>query len=301
MADAGLPVRFGWFLVPNAADPAGLVAEARLAERAGFDLVGIQDHPYQRRHLDTFTLLATLATATERIGLFPDVASLPLRHPAMLAKAAASIDRLSGGRFELGLGAGAFWDAIAAMGGPRRAPGEAVEALEEAIGLLRRLWDSAAEERSVRFEGRHYRVAGHKPGPAPAHPIGIWVGAYGPRMLRLIGRLADGWVPSSPYAPPERLAAAQARIDEAAAAAGRDPAAVRRLYNISGRIGPGGGGFLDGPAGQWVEQLLPLVTETGMDTFVLWPSESPATQLQTFAAEVAPALREAVAAHRAGR
>jgi alkanesulfonate monooxygenase SsuD/methylene tetrahydromethanopterin reductase-like flavin-dependent oxidoreductase (luciferase family) len=293
--DAGLPVRFGWFLVPEAADPQGLIEQARLAERAGFDLVGIQDHPYQRRYLDTFTLLAALATATERIGLVPDVASLPLRHPAMLAKAAASIDLLSVGRFELGLGAGGFWDAIAAMGGPRRSPGEAVEALEEAVALLRLLW---SDQRSVRFTGRHYRVAGVKPGPAPAHPIGIWVGAYGPRMLALVGRLADGWVPSSGYLPPDRLAAAQARIDDAAAAAGRDPAAIRRLYNVSGRIDPGGRGFLDGPAGQWVEQLLPLVVETGMDTFVLWPTESPAGQLQTFAAEVAPALREAVAAHR---
>ncbi|HYN19222.1 MAG TPA: LLM class flavin-dependent oxidoreductase, partial [Actinomycetes bacterium] len=226
MPDAGLPVRFGWFLVPDAADPQGLVAEARLAERAGFDLIGIQDHPYQRRYLDTFTLLAALATATERVGLFPDVASLPLRHPAMLAKAAASLDLLSGGRFELGLGAGAFWDAIAAMGGPRRTPGEAVEAVEEAIGLLRLLW---SDQRSVRFEGRHYRVAGVRPGPAPAHPVGIWVGAYAPRMLALTGRLADGWVPSSSYLPPERLAAAQARIDDAAAAAGRDPADLRRL------------------------------------------------------------------------
>jgi alkanesulfonate monooxygenase SsuD/methylene tetrahydromethanopterin reductase-like flavin-dependent oxidoreductase (luciferase family) len=311
VADAGLPVRFGWFLVPEAADPAGLLAEARLAERAGFDLIGVQDHPYQRRYLDTFTLLAALATATERVGLFPDVANLPLRHPAMLAKAAASLDLLSGGRFELGLGAGAFWDAVAAMGGPRRTPGEAVEALEEAIGLLRMLWGGSGaraaeggsprperDQRSVRFDGRHYRVAGTKPGPAPAHPVGIWVGAYGPRMLALVGRLADGWVPSLSYLPPERLPAAQARIDDAAAAAGRDPAAVRRLYNVSGRIGPGGGGFLDGPAAQWVAQLLPLVVETGIDTFVLWPSESPAGQLERFAAEVAPALREAVAAHR---
>ena len=295
MPDAGLPVRFGWFLVPEAADPRGLVADVRQAERAGFDLIGIQDHPYQRRYLDTFSLLAALATATERVGLFPDVASLPLRHPAMLAKAASSIDLLSGGRFELGLGAGTFWDAITAMGGLRRSPGEALEAVEEAIGLLRLLWSDA---RSARFEGRHYRVVGLKPGPPPAHPIGIWVGGYGPRMQTLIGRLADGWVPSSSYLSPERLPAAQARIDAAAAAAGRDPAAIRRLYNISGRIGPGGGGFLDGPAGQWVEQLLPLVVEAGMDTFLVWPSESPASQLQAFAAEVAPALREAVAAHR---
>jgi alkanesulfonate monooxygenase SsuD/methylene tetrahydromethanopterin reductase-like flavin-dependent oxidoreductase (luciferase family) len=297
VADAGRPLRLGWFLVPDGADPSGLVAEARLAERAGLDLIGIQDHPYQRRYLDTFTLLAALATATERVGLFPDVACLPLRHPAMLAKAATSIDLLSGGRFELGLGAGAFWDAIVAMGGPRRTPGEAVEATEEAIAVLRLLW---SDERSVRFTGKHYRVVGLKPGPAPAHPIGIWVGAGGPRMLSLTGRLADGWVPSSPAMPPERLAAAQARIDDAAAEAGRDPASIRRLYNISGRIGPGGGGFLDGPAGQWVEQLLPVVTELGMDTLVLWPTEFPARQLELFAAEVAPALREAVAAHRGG-
>ena len=295
MPDAGLPVRFGWFLVPDAADPHGLVRDARLAERAGFDLVGIQDHPYQRRFLDTFSLLAGLATVTERIGLFPDVACLPLRHPAMLAKAAASVDLLSDGRFELGLGAGAFWDAIVAMGGPRRAPGEAVDALEEAIALLQLLW---SDQRSVRFTGQHYQVVGVRPGPAPAHAIGIWVGAFGPRMLGLIGRVADGWVPSSTYATPDRLPAAQARIDDAAAAAGREPAAIRRLYNISGRIGPGGGGFLDGPASQWVEQLLPLVTEVGMDTFVLWPTEDPARQVELFAAEVAPALREAVAAHR---
>ncbi|HWC40780.1 MAG TPA: LLM class flavin-dependent oxidoreductase [Actinomycetota bacterium] len=295
MPDHGRPVAFGWFLVPDAADPAALVDQARRVERAGFDLIGIQDHPYQRRYLDTFSLLAALATATERVGLFPDVANLPLRHPAMLAKAAASIDRLSGGRFELGLGAGAFWDAVVAMGGPRRAPGEAVEALEEAVALVRLLW---SDQRSVRFDGRHYQVAGVKPGPAPAHPVGIWLGALGPRMLEVTGRLGDGWVPSSSYLPPERLPAAQARIDDAAAAAGRDPAAVRRLYNISGRVGPGGGGFLDGPAGQWVEQLLPLVTETGMDTFVLWPAEEPDRQLERFAAEVAPALREAVATLR---
>ena len=122
MPDAGLPVRFGWFLVPDAADPKSLVRDAHLAERAGVDLIGIQDHPYQRRYLDTFSLLAALATATERVRLFPDVACLPLRHPAMLAKAAASVDLLSDGRFELGLGAGAFWDAIAAMGGPPPRP-----------------------------------------------------------------------------------------------------------------------------------------------------------------------------------
>src|SRR5919197_1556930 len=118
----------------------------------------------------------------------------------MLAKQAASLDVLSGGRFELGLGAGSLWEAIAAMGGPDRSPREALEALEEAIRIIRLFWSG---ELTITFEGRHYSVKGLDPGPPPAHPIGIWVGGYKPRMLNLIGRLADGWIPSLPYAPPE--------------------------------------------------------------------------------------------------
>src|SRR5690606_31569107 len=131
-----------------------------------------------------------IASRTERVHLVPNVLNLPLRPPAVLARAAASLDLLSGGRLALGLGAGAFWDGIAAMGGPRRSPGEAVAALEEAIAIIRALWDTETRG-GVRFEGAHYRVSGAKRGPAPAHDIGIWVGAYKPRMLRLTGRLGD--------------------------------------------------------------------------------------------------------------
>ena len=116
-----------------------------------------------------------------------------MRPPATLAKAAASLDVLTGGRFELGLGAGAFWEAIEAMGGLRRTPAEARLATEEAIDVIRLIWSG---ERGRRYEGKFYRLAGVNTGPRPAHPIGIWVGAYGPRMLELIGRKADGWVPS---------------------------------------------------------------------------------------------------------
>jgi alkanesulfonate monooxygenase SsuD/methylene tetrahydromethanopterin reductase-like flavin-dependent oxidoreductase (luciferase family) len=265
------------------------------ADRTGLDLVGIQDHPYQRRFLDTWTLISTLVPLTGRIRFFPDVACLPLRPPAVLAKAAASLDVISGGRVEMGLGAGAFWEAIQAMGGPRRSPGEAVRSVEEAIHVMRLIW---SEERSVRFDGEIYTLKGVKPGPRPAHEIGIWVGAGGPRMLGLIGRLADGWIPSMRWATPDRLPAMHERIDAGADSAGRERGEIRRLYNVSGIIGAEGDGLLEGPASKWVEQLTRLALELGMDTFIYWPSEDHERQLELFAGEVGPAVREAVAAER---
>lgn len=293
MRDYGRPLEFGVFLTPDAAAPREALRLARAADAAGLDLIGIQDHPYQPRFLDTWTLLATIAGQTERVRLFPDVACLPLRPPAMLAKAAASLDLLSGGRAELGLGAGAFWDAIVAMDGPRRTPGEAVASLEEAIAVIRLIWSG---QRGARFAGRFYQLQGAHAGPAPAHPIGIWLGVLGPRMLELLGRTADGWVPSASYAPPEQLAAMHERIDAGAAAAGRSPASIQRLYNLFGRISDGsGGGFLQGPASQWVDELVVLATEYGMDSFVFGAAETTVEQIERFAHEVVPQVRERVA------
>lgn len=296
MTDYGRPLAFGTFLTPDAADYAGVLALAQLVDNLGLDLIGIQDHPYQRRFFDTWTLLTAIAAQTRTVRLFPDVINLPLRPPAMLAKAAATLDRIIGGRLELGLGAGAFWEAIAAMGGPTRTPGEAVAALEEAITVIRLLW---SDQRSARFDGQFYQLRGVHPGPAPAHAIGIWVGAYGPKMLTLIGRLADGWVPSSSFLPPEKLPAMHQRIDEAAVSAGRDPATIRRVYNVMGRITDGlSAGFLDGPVEQWVEELTMLTLDHGMDSYVFGPSEQPEQQLQRFAQEVVPQVRARVAQAR---
>lgn len=296
MTDYGRPLAFGTFLTPDATDYAGVLALAQLVDNLGLELIGIQDHPYQRRFFDTWTLLTAIAVQTRTVRLFPDVINLPLRPPAMLAKAAASLDRISGGRLELGLGAGAFWEAIAAMGGPTRTPGEAVAALEEAITVIRLLW---SDQRSVRFDGQFYQLRGVHPGPAPAHAIEIWVGAYGPKMLNLIGRLADGWVPSSSFLPPEKLPAMHQRIDEAAVSAGRDPATIQRVYNVMGRITDGpSAGFLDGPVEQWVEELTMLTLDHGMDSYVFGPSEQPEQQLQRFAQEVVPQVRARVAQAR---
>ena len=193
-------------MVPTAADYPQIVEQVLTAEREGLDLVGIQDHPYQRRFLDTFALIADLLARTSRLRFFPDVASLPMRGPTMLAKAAASLDVMSNGRFELGIGAGAFWDAVAGMGGPRRTNAEAFDALEEAIPIIRAALDVGPERRVVRGPGPHYPVPGYPPGPPPAHRVEIWVGAYRRRGLELIGRMADGWVPSVGYVGPEACA-----------------------------------------------------------------------------------------------
>src|SRR6266498_5758414 len=141
MPDYGRAIKFGYFLIPNA--DGLLLSIAREVERLGLDYVAVQDHPYQRRFVDTWSLLSMIAATTSRISFFPDVANLPLRPPAVMAKAAASIDLLSGGRFELGLGAGAFWEAIGAMGGPVRSGKESVDALEEAPAVRSELGAAA--------------------------------------------------------------------------------------------------------------------------------------------------------------
>jgi hypothetical protein len=295
MPDYGRDLLFGVFVPPLAQQADAVLALAQRADEAGLDMVSVQDHPYNPQFLDTWTLLTTIAAATSRVRVFPNVANLPLRPPAMLAREVATLDILSGGRAELGIGAGAFWDAIEAMGGPRRSAGESVAALREAIGVIRALWTPG---RGARLTGDHYSLHGAKPGPFPVHDIGIWVGSYKERMLRLTGELADGWLPSSPYAPPEQLAGMNAIIDRAAADAGRSPQDVRRLYNISGSFSGSGSEFLQGPPKVWAEQLTGLALDEGISGFILMVNDT--QTIDQFAAEVVPAVRELVAAERAG-
>jgi alkanesulfonate monooxygenase SsuD/methylene tetrahydromethanopterin reductase-like flavin-dependent oxidoreductase (luciferase family) len=285
----GRPVELGLSIVPTSADLELARTLARRADELGLDVLGIQDHPYQWRFLETWSLVADLLARTERIRVFPDVANLPLRLLAMIAKQAASLDVLSGGRFELGLGAGAYWDAIAAMGGPVRTGREALETLEDAIRVIRAFW---SEERTIAVEGTHYSVRGLHPGPAPAHRIEIWLGVGKPRALALTGQVADGWVPSLFWATPELVPAMHRRIDDGAAAAGRDPTQIPRIYNVGGTIADGPvRGLLQGPPSHWVETLTRFAEELGFDTFVFWPDEDPLGQLDRFAQEVVPALR----------
>jgi hypothetical protein len=297
MSDYGHDLVFGSFVTPSAGDPDHTVGLAVLAEQVGLDLVTFQDHPYQPAFLDTWTLLSFVAARTSRVHVAANVTNLPLRPPAVLARSVASLDLLSGGRVSLGLGAGAFWDAIEAMGGRRLTPGQGVRALEEAIEVIRQLWD--VETRGgVRVDGEFYRVVGAKRGPAPAHPVPIWLGAYKPRMLQLTGRRADGWLPTLGYLQPGDLAQGNEIIDDAAEQAGRSPRDVRRLLNIAGQFSAVGRGPLNGPAEQWAEELAELALVEGVSTFIL-AGDDP-DDLRRFAGEVAPAVRELVAAERAG-
>ena len=297
MTDYGQDLQFGIFPSPDATS-ADLVLElSEAADVAGLDLVTIQDHPYQAKHLDTWTLLSVIAARTTSVRVAPNVANLPLRPPVVLARSVATLDLLSGGRVELGLGTGAFFDAIVAAGGTRLTPGESIESLTEAMEVIRAVWAGEGAP-TVRVEGKHHRVVGLHPGPAPAHPVEIWLGAYKPRMLRLTGRSADGWLPSMGYAAPDTLRDLNQVIDDAAVKAGRDPASIRRLYNIHGRFGSGGG-MLQGSPREWAEQLAELTLTEGMSTYIL--AVKSLDQVERFAHEVAPAVRELVDAERAMR
>ncbi|WP_328519636.1 LLM class flavin-dependent oxidoreductase [Kribbella sp. NBC_00359] len=292
--DYGHELVFGTFLTPAVDNPARVIALAQLTEQVGLDLVSFQDHPYQPRLMDAWTLLSVVAAQTQRVKVTTNVANLPLRQPVVLARSVATLDLITGGRVELGLGAGGFLDAVAANAGPRLTTSQSIAALEEAIAIMREVWTPTGG--GIRLPGTHYTVSGAKRGPEPAHDVEIWLGAYKPRMLALTGRAANGWLPTSAYSGPDQLAAMNKIIDEAAVEAGRDPASVRRLYNVSGRFS-GSGGFLQGPEEVWIDQLAELTMGEGMSTYILG-SDDP-DDIRRFA-EVAVGVREAVDAARSG-
>ena len=165
--------------------------------------------------------------------------------------------------------------------------------------MIRLMWSG---EPSVSFEGNYYTLDAAHPGPPPVHPMGIWLGAFKPRMLRLVGRKADGWVPSLGVLSRDEMRAGHEQIEEAAVAAGRDPRRIRRVLNLQGVIGesqtpPGEQlpvGYLLGepPAGPpewWAEQLTGFA-EDGFDTLIFWPTEPSPSQVELLAEEVVPLL-----------
>ncbi|HEU4398750.1 MAG TPA: LLM class flavin-dependent oxidoreductase [Actinomycetota bacterium] len=220
--------------VSTAATPgADPVAAARKAEVLGFDFVSASDHLHGRQPTyETWTMLSWIAAATTRIRVATRVLGVPYRPPAVLAKMAETFDRLSGGRLILGLGGGAMDAEFRAFGLGVRSPRDKVDGLEEAIRIARGMWSRPG----FTFEGRLYRTDGADLEPKPDRRIPIWLGTYGNRALALTGRLADGWIPSLGYAPPERVAGMRERVLTAARAAGRDPEEVTCAYNVGVRV-----------------------------------------------------------------
>lgn len=268
-------------------DPA---RDARRAEELGFDFVSASDHLHGTHPtFETWTFLTWTAAATERIGIVSNVLGLPYRAPAVLAKMAESLDHLSDGRLVLGVGAGGLDEEFRAFGLPVRTAGEKVTALDDALTILRGLWS----EPSFSHDGSQYSVHGAEIEPKPPRPIPVWIGAYGERMLRLIGRLADGWLPSLPFVPPEAVPAKRDIIRAAAEGAGRDPDELTYAYNVVTSIStqPKDPRVIAGSAEQVTERLRALVADLGLTAVNIWPAGESAEQVEAFAADVLPHLR----------
>ena len=292
--DAKADVRVGINVDPAAGGAATAQRLATLADDAGFDLLGIQDHLAIPEYLDCWTLVCALASGTRRISVVTDVANTALRSPVVLAKAAASLQILTGGRVVLGLGAGMPGPGVPSLGGPRWASaGESVTAFAESIQVVRLLQRPGPDP--VHFAGTHFSLDGAVPGPSPDQPVPIWIGAVGPRMLRLVGRHADGWLaPASTHAPPTTSPERQRVIDEAATAAGRDPGTIRRTYALVGTVTTDGQGHeedgepLSGPPSFWVDTIGRYARELGFDTIVFCSLGDPIAQAELFAERVLP-------------
>ncbi|HEX3488603.1 MAG TPA: LLM class flavin-dependent oxidoreductase [Streptosporangiaceae bacterium] len=271
-------------------DPVGL---ARESERLGYDFVSAADHPAgSSPSYETTTMLTWIAARTSRIKVASRVLAVPFRRPAMVAKLAASLDALSGGRLILGLGAGYSDQEIAAVGGPAQSPAAKIDGLAEAIGVIRGAWTCSGYSQ----DGRHYSVRDLEMEPRPSPPVPIWLGAFGPRALAVTGALADGWIPSLGYRPTEEFPAMRRRIDEAALAAGRRPDEIRGILNLNLRLDPGAEPEPDsvaGSPGQVISQLRDLLGLgfTGFNFLLNGPDRAAA--MRRVADEVLPALRSA--------
>ncbi len=283
---------FGVTVIPSVSERSDPVAEARHAEDLGFDLVTVWDHLHgERPSFETWTLLTWIAASTSHISVGPNVLGLPYRNPAVTAKMAETLDRLSGGRLVLGLGAGGNDREFEAFGLPQRSPGEKIASLEEAVTIIRGVWFAPA----FSFEGRHYRTVGAEVEPKPSRPIPIWLGTYGRHGLELAGRMADGWLPSMAYAPPDVAREKLKVVKESAARAGRDPQALTYAYNVSVRVGGGPPSDPDrmvaGEPGPIAERLAGLASD-GFTCFNVWLSGDRSEQRERLAKDVIPAVRE---------
>ena len=281
--------------IPTAAGPGDdPVALAREAERLGYDFVSAADHPCgPDPNLHTPTMLTWIAAHTSRIVVATRVMAVPFRRPAMVAKMAASLDLLSGGRFILGLGGGYVDEEIRALGGPVPSARAKVDGLAEATRVIRGAWT----ESGFGYTGEHYSAHDLTMEPKPGRRIPVWMGTFGPRALRVTGELADGWIPSLGFAEPADLPAMRRRVDDAARAAGRDPAEIRGVFNVRIRVDPDAAPAPDIVAGSRVQVLdrLRAYLELGFGGLSFIPAgPDRADQFRRIAEGIIPDLRNSV-------
>ncbi len=231
------PPRFG--IVRNQNLPwETLVRHVRAFETLGFDSVWNCDH-FQRPslpddpYLEGWTSLAPLAALTSRVRLGTLVTSNTFRHPSLLAKQAVTVDHVSNGRLELGLGTGWFAPEHDRFGLPFPPPAELVGRFEEAVELI----DLLLRQDVTTYEGRYYRVreAPFRPAPVQRPRPPLTLGAHGPKMLGVVARFADRW---NSYGSETEIRDRNAILDERCAAIGRDPGAIiRPLYGWTLKLG----------------------------------------------------------------
>lgn len=208
----------------------------RWADTAGFDWVDVWDHFYEAPYMDgngscfeATTCMAAIACETKNVRIGVLVLGMNYRHPAVLANALVTIDQLSGGRLEIGLGAGWHQQEYEAYGIPFRPIKERMDMLEEGVQVVRLL---TTQERSD-FDGKYYQLknAACNPPPVQARPR-IWIGGNGEkRTLRIAARHADGW--NTPYTSPEEFKRLSGVLDMWCEKEGRDPASIERTVNLS--------------------------------------------------------------------
>jgi alkanesulfonate monooxygenase SsuD/methylene tetrahydromethanopterin reductase-like flavin-dependent oxidoreductase (luciferase family) len=298
---SGSQVVFGFGAHSNIDEASELLRMARQADRDGLDLFSLSDHPYIGERVDAYAAVGFILGRTQHISGFANVTNLPTRPAPVLARAVTSLSALSGGRIVLGLGAGGLWDRIGDMGAPRLSPGDAVDAFEEAIVLVKMLSGGGPP---VTYEGRHYQVS--RIDPAPVDAPAVWTGSVGPKSLAATGRVADGWIPG--HAADwlsSRYRASRPLIDEAAMAIGRDPSEVRTIFNFPGRITDRplaatrdrDGRWIGGSPAQWADELTGAVLNHGAAGFMLFSPRGGTADIESlvlWAREIVPAVREAI-------
>jgi probable F420-dependent oxidoreductase len=259
----------------NSRTPAEVLEQARVADGTGWYGVWLADHympntgdatPARGDTYECWALLPALAAVTERVRIGTLVSPTSVHHPALLAKRACTIDRLSGGRMVLGLGAGWQINEHHAYGIELEPPGKRVSRFEESIQIVR----SMLSAESTTFNGAYYDITDAPCDPKPVQsPLPLLVGTRSPRMLRITARHAAEW---NTWGTPEQAAVHRAALIETCQKVGRDPATMRTsvnaLVDLDGSVPPPGRAALCGSAQQLVDQF-GQYAELGFDEFIL--------------------------------